>query len=210
MMKSGCRLDLISDNLKLNLFKWAFRCYNTHERKSVPRPAGGSWHRMIRGRIEMKCPFCAYAESKVIDSRPAEEGATIRRRRECLSCKKRFTTYETMERLPLVVIKRDGSRQSFDRMKVLSGMVRACEKRQVPLSVLERISDEIEQELQNEMEREVSSADVGELVMQRLKDIDEVAYVRFASVYRQFKDIGTFMDELSKLLLDEGADSEHS
>lgn len=158
----------------------------------------------------MKCPFCAYAESKVIDSRPAEEGATIRRRRECLSCKKRFTTYETMERLPLVVIKRDGSRQSFDRMKVLSGMVRACEKRQVPLSVLERISDEIEQELQNEMEREVSSADVGELVMQRLKDIDEVAYVRFASVYRQFKDIGTFMDELSKLLLDEGADSEHS
>lgn len=158
----------------------------------------------------MKCPFCAYAESKVIDSRPAEEGATIRRRRECLSCKKRFTTYETMERLPLVVIKRDGSRQSFDRMKVLSGMVRACEKRQVPLSVLERISDEIEQELQNEMEREVSSADVGELVMQRLKDIDEVAYVRFASVYRQFKDIGTFMDELSKLLLDESADSERS
>lgn len=158
----------------------------------------------------MKCPFCAYGESKVIDSRPAEEGATIRRRRECLSCKKRFTTYETMERLPLVVIKRDGSRQSFDRMKVLSGMVRACEKRQVSISELERISNEIEQELQNAMEREVSSSDVGELVMTKLKDIDEVAYVRFASVYRQFKDIGTFMDELSKLLNDERTDKDRS
>lgn len=150
----------------------------------------------------MKCPFCGFGESRVIDSRPAEEGATIRRRRECLSCRKRFTTYETMERLPLVVIKRDGSRQSFDRVKLLNGMVRACEKRQVPISELERISDEVEQELQNAMEREVSSAEVGELVMQKLKDLDEVAYVRFASVYRQFKDITTFMDELSKLLQD--------
>ena len=148
----------------------------------------------------MKCPFCGYPESKVVDSRPAEEGSTIRRRRECLACQKRFTTYEIMERLPLIVVKRDGSRQSFDRMKLLNGMIRACEKRPVPMSELEAIADDIEQDLQNALEREVSTTEVGELVMSRLKDVDEVAYVRFASVYRQFKDINTFMEELTKLL----------
>ena len=148
----------------------------------------------------MKCPFCGYADSKVIDSRPAEEGATIRRRRECLACQKRFTTYEIIERLPLVVIKRDGSRQSFDKVKLINGMVRACEKRPVTLSQLETIADEIEQELQSGLEREVSTVDIGEMVMARLKSVDEVAYVRFASVYRSFKDINTFMEELSKLL----------
>ena len=150
----------------------------------------------------MKCPFCSHLESKVVDSRPAEEGASIRRRRECLACHKRFTTYETMESLPLVVVKKDGSRQSFDRNKVLSGMIRACEKRPVPYSTLENMVNEIEQVLQNEMEREISSAEIGELVMERLKKVDEVAYVRFASVYRQFKDINTFMRELNKLLED--------
>ena len=152
----------------------------------------------------MKCPFCGFAESKVIDSRPAEEGATIRRRRECLACQKRFTTYEIIETLPLVVIKRDGSRQSFDRNKVMSGLIRACEKRPVSVNTLEELVTEIEQVLQNEMEREVSSAMIGELVMERLKKVDEVAYVRFASVYRQFKDIDTFMQELTKLLNDRG------
>ena len=148
----------------------------------------------------MKCPFCSYSESKVIDSRPAEEGATIRRRRECLACSKRFTTYEIIERMPLVVVKRDGSRESFDRVKLINGMVRACEKRPVSLSRLEQIADEIEQELQGALDREVSSEYIGELVMSRLKDLDQVAYVRFASVYRQFKDISTFLEELNKLL----------
>ena len=150
----------------------------------------------------MKCPFCGYSESKVIDSRPAEEGASIRRRRECLSCGKRFTTYETVESLPMVVMKKDGSRQSFDRRKVLAGMIRACEKRPVPLADLERIAAEIEQDLQNSMEREISTEDVGEKVMERLRKVDQVAYVRFASVYRQFKDIDTFKEELNKLLLE--------
>ena len=150
----------------------------------------------------MKCPFCAYLESKVVDSRPADEGASIRRRRECLSCHKRFTNYETMESLPLMVVKKDGSRQSFDRNKVMNGLIRACEKRPVSFSTMEEIVNEIEQTLQNEMEREVSSAEIGELVMERLKKVDEVSYVRFASVYRQFKDINTFMRELNKLLED--------
>jgi transcriptional repressor NrdR len=148
----------------------------------------------------MRCPYCAHLESKVVDSRPAEDGTSIRRRRECLACHKRFTTYETMESMPLVVIKKDGSRQSFDRSKVLSGIIRACEKRPVPLEVQEKIVNEIEQSLQNEMEREVPSTRIGELVMDKLKDVDEVAYVRFASVYRQFKDIDSFMRELTKLL----------
>ena len=148
----------------------------------------------------MKCPYCAYPESKVVDSRPADEGASIRRRRECLACHKRFTTYETVESLPLIVIKKDGSRQTFDRDKLLGSMLKACEKRSVPLAKLEELAREIEQSLQNDMEREVSSSEIGELVMDRLKEVDEVAYVRFASVYRQFKDIGTFMDELNKLL----------
>ena len=148
----------------------------------------------------MKCPYCGYKESKVVDSRPAEEGSSIRRRRECLSCEKRFTTYETVESLPMVVIKKDGSRQSFDRNKVLSGLIRACEKRPVAFATLEAIANEIEQTLQNEMSREIPSDRIGALVMDKLKGVDEVAYVRFASVYRQFKDISTFMAELSKLL----------
>ena len=150
----------------------------------------------------MKCPFCGNLESKVVDSRPSDDGTSIRRRRECLACQKRFTTYETVERLPVMVIKRDGTRQSFDRVKILNGMIRACEKRQVPLAELERMSEEIEQLVQNQMDREVSSSEIGELVMEKLKSVDEVAYVRFASVYRHFKDIDTFMAELSKLLED--------
>lgn len=150
----------------------------------------------------MKCPFCGFLESKVIDSRPAEEGSTIRRRRECLACQKRFTTYEIIEHLPLVVVKRDGSRQTFDRVKLINGMVRACEKRPVSLAQLEKIADEIEQELQSALEREISTVEIGEMVMRRIKEVDEVAYVRFASVYRSFKDINTFMEELTKLLSD--------
>ena len=148
----------------------------------------------------MKCPYCGYSESKVIDSRPADENASIRRRRECLTCAKRFTTYETVESLPMVVVKKDGSRQSFDRRKVLGGMIRACEKRPVPLAELEKIAGEIEQDLQNSMEREIRTETIGEKVMDRLRSVDQVAYVRFASVYRQFKDIDTFMAELNKLL----------
>ena len=150
----------------------------------------------------MKCPYCGYSESKVIDSRPADENSSIRRRRECLSCAQRFTTYETVESLPMVVVKKDGSRQSFERRKVLGGMIRACEKRPVPLAELERIAGEIEQDLQNSMDREISTEAIGEKVMERLRTVDQVAYVRFASVYRQFKDIDTFMEELNKLLAD--------
>ena len=148
----------------------------------------------------MKCPYCGHLESKVVDSRPAEEGASIRRRRECLACQKRFTTYETVESLPLMVVKKDGSRQTFDKNKVLNGMIRACEKRPVSFDTLERIADQIEQNLQNSLERETSTERIGEMVMEALKKVDEVAYVRFASVYRQFKDINTFMSELNKLL----------
>lgn len=148
----------------------------------------------------MRCPFCAHPESKVVDSRPSDEGASIRRRRECLECRKRFTTYETIESLPLIVIKKDGSRQSFDRGKILSSMVKACEKRSVPLSTLEQMASSIEQTLQNEIDREIPSSRIGELVMDKLKEVDEVAYVRFASVYRQFRDINTFMAELTRLL----------
>ena len=148
----------------------------------------------------MKCPYCGFKESKVVDSRPAEEGNSIRRRRECLSCSKRFTTYETVESLPMVVVKRDGSRQTFDRRKLVNGMLRACEKRPVSVAQLEKLGEEIEQELQNSLEREISTEHVGELVMDKLKGVDEVAYVRFASVYRQFKDINTFMEELNTLI----------
>lgn len=148
----------------------------------------------------MRCPFCGNSESKVIDSRPAEEGATIRRRRECLSCQKRFTTYEIMERLPLIVVKRDGSCQTFDKMKLMNGMLRACEKRPVSLHAVEEIANDIEQELQNALEREVTTITIGEMVMNRLKELDEVAYVRFASVYRQFEDIDSFLEELNKLM----------
>ena len=148
----------------------------------------------------MKCPYCGDQESKVVDSRHSEDGQSIRRRRECLSCQKRFTTYETGESLPMVVIKRDNSRQSFDRNKILNGMLRACEKRPVAMADLELAVDEIEQSLQNSLDREVSTSQIGELVMERLKPLDEVAYVRFASVYRQFKDINSFMRELNKIL----------
>ncbi len=148
----------------------------------------------------MKCCFCGYPESKVVDSRPANDGSSIRRRRECLECGKRFTTYEIIETLPMVVIKKDKSRQAYDREKLLSGLLRACEKRPVSIADLEKIVDEVESEMQNSLDREITSARIGELVMEKLKDLDEVAYVRFASVYRQFKDISTFREELNKLL----------
>ncbi|MBQ7897082.1 MAG: transcriptional repressor NrdR [Clostridia bacterium] len=148
----------------------------------------------------MKCPACGFAESKVLDSRPTEEGEAIRRRRECLSCQKRFTTYERLEVMPIMVVKKDKSREAFDRTKLINGMIRACEKRPVPISDIERAVSDIEASLNNSLQTEVSSTQIGELVMEALKKIDEVAYVRFASVYRQFKDINTFMDELKLLL----------
>ena len=148
----------------------------------------------------MKCPFCFYEESKVIDSRPTDEGERIRRRRECLKCGKRFTTYEIIETVPVIVIKRDKSRQVFDRSKILSGLLRACEKRPVSIETLEKIVDEMEFTLQNSPDREVPSERIGELAMEKLKDSDEVAYDRFASVYRQFQDIQTFMDELKSMM----------
>ena len=150
----------------------------------------------------MKCPYCSYSESKVIDSRPTDEGERIRRRRECLKCQKRFTTYEIVETVPVIVIKKDKSREAFDRNKLLRGLMRACEKRPVPLTEIERIADQIEQELQGSLEREISSTAIGEMVMMHLRDLDEVAYVCFASVYRCFKDIDTFMQELTKLMDD--------
>ena len=148
----------------------------------------------------MKCPYCGFQESKVVDSRHSDDSTSIRRRRECLSCQKRFTTYETVESLPMIVVKKDNSRQAFDRNKVLNGMLRACEKRPVPIAELERCADEIEQIIQSTLDREVSTSHIGELVMERLKPLDEVSYVRFASVYRQFKDINSFMQELNKIL----------
>ncbi len=148
----------------------------------------------------MKCPYCGYQESKVVDSRHSDDNTSIRRRRECLSCQKRFTTYETVESLPIVVVKKDNSREPFDRNKILRGMVRACEKRPVSMADLETAVSEIEQVIQNSLEREIPSQKIGELVMERLKPLDEVAYVRFASVYRQFKDINSFMHELNKIL----------
>ena len=148
----------------------------------------------------MKCPFCGFEESKVIDSRPTDEGQRIRRRRECLKCSKRFTTYEIIESLPIIVIKKDKSRETFNRDKLMTGLLRACEKRPVSIDTLDNMIDEIEAVLQNSLDREVSSEKIGQLVMEKLKKIDEVAYVRFASVYRQFKDINTFMRELNKLL----------
>ncbi|MBR3844358.1 MAG: transcriptional repressor NrdR [Clostridia bacterium] len=150
----------------------------------------------------MKCPYCGYEESKVIDSRPTDEGERIRRRRECLQCQKRFTTYEIIESLPIIVVKKDKSREQFDRNKLVNSMLRACEKRTVSVEAVEAAVDSIEATLQNSLDREVSSMQIGELAMEQLKALDEVAYVRFASVYRQFRDINTFMDELSKLLID--------
>ena len=150
----------------------------------------------------MRCPFCNFPESKVLDSRPVNDGSSIRRRRECLSCQKRFTTYETVESLPIVVVKKDNSRQTFDRAKILNGMVRACEKRPVPMAELEKAVDEIVQTVQNSLDREVSTEYIGELVMEKLKGLDQVAYVRFASVYRQFKDLNSFREELNRILQD--------
>ena len=147
----------------------------------------------------MKCCFCGHAESKVIDSRPTDEGASIRRRRECLSCSKRFTTYEMIETISVMVVKKDKSRESFDRDKLLKGLLRACEKRPVSVRELEGIVDEIEAIVQSKLEREVTSESIGELVMDRLKRLDEVAYIRFASVYRQFRDIDSFNEEIDKL-----------
>ncbi len=148
----------------------------------------------------MKCPFCGFEESKVIDSRPTDEGERIRRRRECSQCTKRFTTYEVIENVPIIVVKKDKSREEFDRDKLFRGILRSCEKRPVSIETIDSLVDDIESSLQNSLDREVTSVHIGEMVMDKLKGIDEVAYVRFASVYRQFKDINTFMDELSKLL----------
>jgi len=148
----------------------------------------------------MKCPFCGFEETKVVDSRHSDDQLSIRRRRECLGCQRRFTTYETIEITPLVVVKRDGTRQSFDRNKVLNGMLRACEKRPVSLTDIETAVAEIESALQNSLDHEIPSEKIGELVMDKLKPLDEVSYVRFASVYRQFKDINSFLAELQKIL----------
>ena len=148
----------------------------------------------------MKCPYCGYEESKVIDSRPADDGERIRRRRECLGCGKRFTTHEVIETVPIIVVKRDRSREVFDRNKLLSGILRACEKRKVSIEQIEKMVDDIEMKLQNSLDREVTSQFIGELAMEELKKVDEVSYLRFASVYRQFKDINTFLEELNKLM----------
>ena len=148
----------------------------------------------------MRCPYCECDESKVVDSRPIESGQAIRRRRECMKCNKRFTTYENIEEIPLIIIKKDGNRQVYNRSKLLNGIIRACEKRPVSIEEMEQIVDDIEKTLYNSMEKEITTDYIGELVMERLKYIDEVAYVRFASVYRQFKDLNTFMEELKKLL----------
>lgn len=150
----------------------------------------------------MRCPYCGETESKVIDSRPTEDSERIRRRRECLGCHKRFTTYEVVETVPLMVIKKDNSRETFDRQKLLNGMLRSCEKRPVSYQILERAVGNIEQVLHSSYDCEVSSVRIGELAMQELKKIDEVAYVRFASVYRQFADVGSFFNELKKLMGD--------
>lgn len=150
----------------------------------------------------MRCPYCDFADSKVIDSRPTEEGSSIRRRRECISCGKRFTTYEKVESIPIMVIKKDQAREPFDRNKILNGIIKACEKRPVETEKMVEMVDNIEAEIQNLMDREVTSDQIGEMVMSELKRTDDVAYVRFASVYRQFKDINTFLAEVNKLLTD--------
>lgn len=148
----------------------------------------------------MRCPYCLEDDSKVVDSRPTDDGHVIRRRRECIQCKSRFTTYEKVEEIPLVVVKKDGTREAFNRSKIMNGLIRACEKRPVSLEKIEMITDRIERTLNNNMEKEVDTKIIGEYIMEALKELDEVAYVRFASVYRQFKDINTFVDELHKLM----------
>ncbi|AZT91639.1 transcriptional repressor NrdR [Caldicellulosiruptor changbaiensis] len=148
----------------------------------------------------MRCPYCGYEDSKVIDTRPADEGRTIKRRRECLKCQRRFTTFEKIERQPILVIKKDNRREEFDRSKILNGIIKACQKRPVSIEQMNKIVDEIENEIYNSMRDEISSREIGEMVMEKLKKLDEISYVRFASVYRQFKDINTFIEELQKLL----------
>ena len=148
----------------------------------------------------MKCPYCEYFESKVVDSRPTDEGQAIRRSRECIKCNKRFTTYEKIEEIPIIVVKKDGNRQAFDRNKVLNGIIKSCEKRPVTMNEIETIVVDIEKTLSNSLEKEVTSVEIGEHIMNKLKDVDEVSYVRFASVYRQFKDVNSFMEELKKIL----------
>ena len=148
----------------------------------------------------MKCPYCSFYDSKVIDSRPTDEGQAIRRRRECNKCEKRFTTYEKVEQIPIIVVKKDGNREAYDRNKIINGIIKSCEKRPVSIESIENAVDEIETILSNSLDKEVTSVYLGELVMKKLKNLDEVAYVRFASVYRQFKDLNTFMEELKKIL----------
>ena len=148
----------------------------------------------------MKCPYCNYMESKVVDSRPTDGGQAIRRRRECMDCNKRFTTYENVEEIPIIVVKRDGKRESYNRNKLLNGIIKSCEKRPVSMNTIESLVDNIENKISNSLEREITSIEIGEMIMNKLKDIDEVAYVRFASVYRQFKDVNSFMNELKKIL----------
>lgn len=148
----------------------------------------------------MKCPFCGYDDSKVLDTRPTDEGNTIRRRRECLKCQKRFTTYEKIEQSPIMVIKKDGNRQAFDREKIIRGMIKSCEKRPVSAADIEEAVNNIEKKIENSMKKEISSLEVGKMVMDELKDLDEVSYVRFASVYREFKDLQSFIDELENFV----------
>lgn len=148
----------------------------------------------------MKCPFCGYGDSKVLDTRPTDEGNTIRRRRECLNCQKRFTTYEKIEQSPIMVVKKDGNRQAFDREKIIRGMIKSCEKRPVSAADIEEAVNNIEKKIENSMKKEISSLEVGEMVMDELKDLDEVSYVRFASVYREFKDLQSFVDELENFV----------
>ena len=148
----------------------------------------------------MKCPYCGYQESKVVDSRHSEDGLSIRRRRECMGCQRRFTTYEVVETVPIIVVKRNGSRQNFDKNKIINSMMRAFDKRKVDTVDLERIASEIEQTVQNSLEREISTEQLGEMVMERLKPLDEVAYIRFASIYHRFQDASSFMREISRYL----------
>ncbi|MFW5648466.1 MAG: transcriptional regulator NrdR [Candidatus Alkaliphilus sp. MAG34] len=148
----------------------------------------------------MKCPFCSHQESKVVDSRPTDEGQAVRRRRECMLCAKRFTTYEKIDEIPLIVVKKNGNREPYDKNKILNGVIKSCEKRPVSLQDIEKLVDGIERQLYNTMEREITTELIGNLVIDKIKELDEVAYVRFASVYREFKDINTFMDEVKKIL----------
>ncbi len=148
----------------------------------------------------MKCPFCSHYESKVVDSRPTDEGQAIRRRRECIECSKRFTTYENIDKIPLIIVKKNGNREPYNRNKILKGVIRSCEKRPVSIQEIEKLVDGIEKQLYNMMEREISTELIGNLVIDKIKELDEIAYVRFASVYREFKDINTFMEEVKKIL----------